>query len=170
MLWVIAIVALVGLDQWSKWFFFTNRVQFENFEIIKDFFYLTYLENRGAAFGILQNFRWGFIILTVIALAGMIWYFIKNQHVLLRIALTLLVSGAVGNFIDRFSRGFVVDFLHFYPFGYDFPIFNVADIFVCIGVFLLSIYLLFIYKEPVTADSVNDIKESIEVSDGQGED
>lgn len=148
MLWIITVVALIALDQWTKWFFYSHQVLFENYEIIKDFFYLSYLENRGAAFGMLQNFRWAFIILTIAAVGVMIWYFLKNRHGLLRGALCLLIAGALGNFIDRLLRGFVVDFLHFYPFGYDFPVFNVADICVTVGVALLVIYLLFIYKEP----------------------
>ncbi len=186
MLWIISIMALLGLDQWSKWYFLTNKAQFENVEVIKDFFYLTYLENRGAAFGILQNFRWVFIPLTLVAVAGMIWYFTKNRHFVIRLSLTLLIAGAIGNFIDRLLRGFVVDFLHFYPFGYDFPIFNVADICVSVGVFFLVIFLIFIYKEPAgiemnktAEDEVikneednNDpenLNNSVEVTNGQGE-
>lgn len=165
MLWIILIAGLIGLDQWTKWFFFTNQVQFENFEVIKDFFYLTYLENRGAAFGVLQNFRWGFIVITLGALGALIWYFLRNNHGVLRTALTFLIAGAIGNFVDRLFRGYVVDFLHFYPFGYDFPIFNVADMCVNIGVFFLIIYILFIYKEPK-----KDLKESTEVLDEQRRD
>ncbi len=162
MLWIILILLLTAIDQLTKWYFFINQIQFEKFQVIKDFFYLTYLENRGAAFGILQNFRWAFIVLTIIAVGFMIWYFIKNKNTLLRISMTLLISGAIGNFIDRLSRGFVVDFLDFYPFGYDFPVFNVADIWVCIGVALLVYYVIFIYEEPKKAS-----KESEEVLDEQ---
>jgi signal peptidase II len=148
MLWALLVAILIGVDQWTKWFFLTNQAQFHKVEVIKDFFYLTYLENRGAAFGILQNFRWGFIIMTLIAVGAMIWYFVKNRHWVLRTSLALLIAGAIGNLIDRVLRGFVVDFLDFYPLGYDFPIFNVADICVTCGVIVLIIYLLFIYKEP----------------------
>lgn len=148
MIWVILMIILVGLDQWTKWFFFVNQSQFSHFEVIKDFFYFTYVENRGAAFGMMQNFRWGFLIITPVVLVFLIIYFIKNRNTLLRSALTFFIAGAVGNFIDRLFRGFVVDFLDFYPFGYDFPVFNAADIFVNIGAALLIIYLIFIYKEP----------------------
>ena len=81
---------------------------------------------------------------TIVAVSIMIWYFIKNKNVILRISLTLLISGAVGNFVDRLFRGFVVDFLDFYPFGYDFPIFNFADICINVGVFFL-IFMLFLF-------------------------
>lgn len=148
MIWVILMIILVGLDQWTKWFFFVNQDKFSHFEVIKDFFYLTYVENRGAAFGMMQNFRWGFLIITPVVLVFLIIYFIKNRNTLLRTALAFFIAGAVGNFIDRLFRGFVVDFLDFYPFGYDFPVFNAADIFVNIGAALLIIYLIFIYKEP----------------------
>jgi len=149
MLWIVLIIILTGTDQLSKWYFYTNRFQYDGFVVIKDFFYLTYLENRGAAFGMLQNFRWMFIVLTVAALGFMIWYLIKNKNIVFRISMSLLISGAIGNFIDRLFRGFVVDFLDFYPFGYDFPIFNFADICINIGAFLLVCYVIFVYKEPV---------------------
>jgi signal peptidase II len=80
----------------------------------------------------------------------MIWYFIKNNNIVFRISMAFLISGAIGNFIDRLLRGFVVDFLDFFPFGFDFPIFNFADICVNIGAFLLIYYVIFIYKEPVS--------------------
>lgn len=150
MLWVLLIIFLTGIDQLSKWYFYTNRFQYDGFVVIKDFFYLTYLENRGAAFGVLQNFRWAFIILTIVAVSIMIWYFIKNNNIVFRISMAFLISGAIGNLIDRLLRGFVVDFLDFFPFGFDFPIFNFADICVNIGAFLLIYYVIFIYKEPVS--------------------
>ncbi|NLL66366.1 MAG: signal peptidase II [Clostridiaceae bacterium] len=159
MLWIALIIILTGFDQLSKWYFYTNKLQYNGYVIIKDFFHLTYLENRGAAFGILQNFRWAFILLTIVAVGIMVWYFIKNNNTILRIALTFLISGAMGNFIDRLLRGFVIDFLDFFPFGYDFPIFNFADICVNIGVFVLAFYVLFIYKEPVNDKKSSDFAE-----------
>ncbi len=162
MLWILLIIVLTGADQLSKWYFYTNRLQYDGFVVIKDFFYLTYLENRGAAFGVLQNYRWVFIIITIIAVSVMIWYFIKNNNIVLRASMAFLISGAVGNFIDRLLRGFVVDFLDFFPFGYDFPIFNFADICVNIGAFLLIYYVIFIYKEP---ESNKGELDSSEVTD-----
>ncbi len=164
MYWILLIAGLIGLDQWTKWFFLVNKDNFKDFEIIKGFFYLTYVENRGAAFGILQNFRWFFIILTVIALAVMVWYFIKNQNKMLRLSLSFIMAGELGNFIDRLFRGFVVDFFDFYPFGYNFPVFNVADICVNIGVFFLLIYVLFIYKEQ-EEDKVSEDTQEVSGSD-----
>lgn len=159
MLWIALIIILTGIDQLSKWYFYTNRLQYDGVIVLKDFFHLTYLENRGAAFGILQNFRWAFILLTVVLVGIMIWYFIKNKNIVLRLALAFLISGALGNFIDRLLRGFVVDFLDFYPFGYNFPIFNIADVCVNVGAFLLVYYVLFIYKDPENNKKKHDLTE-----------
>lgn len=156
MLWIVLIAAIAGLDQATKIYIFNNRGHFANLPVIDGFFYITYCENRGAAFSILQNFRWAFVALTVVALVVMAGMMIKNRHTLLRLSLVLLSAGALGNMIDRALRGFVVDFLHFYPFGYDFAIFNVADVSINIGVALLIIYLIFIYKEPARGKTSNE--------------
>ena len=102
MLWIILIIGLIGIDQITKWYFLTNQLQYDKFPIIKYFFYLTYLENRGAAFGILQNFRWVFIILTIAVVGGMIWYFIKNRNLVLRTSLAFIISGAVRTLLTEF--------------------------------------------------------------------
>ena len=73
---------------------------------------------------------------------------VLQKHPLARLSLSLLMGGAVGNMIDRLFQGYVVDFLNFYPFGYDFPIFNTADICITVGVALLLVYIIFVYKEP----------------------
>lgn len=151
MIWTLLMILLIGLDQATKFLIWSDKVRFENLQIIKDFFYLTYVENTGASFGMLKDVswsRWLFLVLTVATVIFMIWYLIKHKHTLLRLSLSLIIAGAVGNFIDRLLRGFVVDFFHFYPFGYDFAVFNVADICINIGVALLFIYLIFIYKDP----------------------
>lgn len=151
--WVVAMVVLIALDQGTKAFFSANRALFQEREILPDFFYLTYLENRGAAFSMLQNFRWGFVALTVVAVVVMFRFFFLHKDFWARLPLALLIAGAVGNLIDRAAQGFVVDFLHFYPFGYNFPVFNVADICVCVGAGLLAVWLLFLYREPGVKDA-----------------
>lgn len=162
MFWIIISVLLIVIDQLSKLYFLYNQLLYNGYVIIDKFFYLTYLENRGAAFGIFQDGRWFFIITTIIASGVIVWYFIKNNNFLLRVSLMLIVSGGIGNLIDRVFRGFVVDFLDFYPFGYDFPIFNFADICVTVGVFLFVIYIIFVYKElddENTLSGVNNEKQ-----------
>jgi lipoprotein signal peptidase len=158
--WAFLIIAVIVLDQVTKHMIPVGT----DIEIIRGFFYITYCENRGAAFSILQNFRWGFIIITVIAVAVMIRIMISQKHPLARLALSLLTGGAIGNMIDRLLRGYVVDFLNFYPFGYDFPVFNVADICITVGVALLIIYIIFIYTEPERKNDSGEGKEDFRIS------
>lgn len=104
---------------------------------------LTYLENRGAAFGILQDKRILFVILTIAIVLYLLYYFItnlKSNPPVLNIAFSLIISGALGNFYDRLFQGYVVDFLEFA--FVDFPVFNIADILVTVGCGLLIIYIL----------------------------
>lgn len=151
--WSLLIVLLLALDQATKLFFSNNRADFQEREIIPDFFYLTYLENRGAAFSLMQNFRWGFVAITLVALAVMIRFFLMYKTPVAKLSLSFLIAGAAGNLVDRAWQGYVVDFLHFFPFGYDFPVFNVADICINVGAALMVIWLLFMYKEPEHANT-----------------
>ncbi len=132
---------LILTDQIIKYFTVTKLMPVGNIDIIDNFFSLTYVENKGAAFGFLQGAKWLFIIVTIGICALCIVYYVKlkkeNKSRLIRIALLLICSGAVGNFIDRVFRGYVVDMLNFYIFGFNYPVFNFADICVCIGAFLL---------------------------------
>ena len=129
------------LDQITKYYVAHNFIQGARQKVIDGFFYLTYVRNTGAGCSILQGQRWVFIILTFIALPLFIYLYVKSDpgHKLERFAYLLLISGTIGNFIDRVLYGSVVDFLDFIIFGYDFPVFNVADIFITVGV---GLYLL----------------------------
>ncbi len=133
----------ISLDQLTKYFALSTLKDGGSIEIIKGVFQLNYCENRGAAFGLLQNQIWLFAIITVIIIGAVIFFMIskKPENKLLIISLTLLTGGALGNFIDRIFRGFVIDFLDFCLIN--FPIFNVADCFVVIGAILLGAYILF---------------------------
>ena len=104
---------------------------------------LTYLENRGAAFGILQDKRLVFIILTTAIVLYLLYYFVKNiktSPMILNLSLAMIISGAIGNFYDRLIQGYVVDFLEFS--FVKFPVFNVADILVTVGCALMIIYII----------------------------
>jgi len=155
LVWGFVMIVLIAADQASKAYISVNRATFDELSVIPGFFYLTYLENRGAAFSILQNMRWVFVGVTVVAVAAMIYFFLKHHGFVVRSALSLLIAGAVGNLIDRIRQGFVVDFLHFYPFGYNFPVFNLADICVDVGAVLLAVWLLFLYRDPEPAKRTN---------------
>ena len=118
-----------------------------------------YVENTGASFGILKGQRWLFVALTAISLVAFIFWLIKNRnaHKLARLAIILIAGGAIGNLFDRLVYGYVRDFIYFELIN--FPVFNIADSALTIGIILLMVYVLFIYKEPVKADEVDDIEK-----------
>ena len=137
---VFIIIGLI-LDRLSKSYVINNFIENPYQGKLLNF---TYLENRGAAFGILQDSRLFFIILTLVIVAALVYYFVKNykkNHKILNIALAMIISGAIGNFYDRLFQGYVVDFIEFA--FVKFPVFNIADIFVTLGSFLMIIYLIF---------------------------
>lgn len=136
---------VIALDQWTKWLIVKNMEIGESIEIINGFLYITSHRNKGAAWGILQNQMVFFYMITIIVVVAIIYYMQKyaKQNAMFAIALSLMLGGAIGNFIDRLFRKEVVDFIHTYIFGYNFPIFNIADSSLTIGVILLFIYFLF---------------------------
>lgn len=144
MLVSLFIILLVFADQISKVLITNNIELYGKVNIIPNFFNLTYTKNFGAAFGILEGKRVFFLIITILVLGYLIYELIKNIYKkLYSCSLILIISGIIGNFIDRLLFGFVRDFLDFKIFGYDAAIFNLADSFIVIGViiFLISIIL-----------------------------
>lgn len=109
------------------------------YTIIDDFFYFRYMHNAGAAWGIFEGKLNFFYIISFIATIGIVYYFFESQSYqkFLRFGLVLVFSGMIGNLIDRITLGYVRDFIDFIIFGYDFPIFNVADMAIVIGVGLI---------------------------------
>ena len=140
---------LVLLDQATKLAAVSALKDGGPYVLIPGVFQLQYLENRGAAFGLLQNARVFFLAVTLIALAAVIYVLVrlplKRKYIVLRFLMVLIAAGAVGNMIDRVFLGYVRDFLYFSQI--DFPIFNVADIYVTCATILLILLLLFYYKE-----------------------
>lgn len=158
MLEIILFAAIVVLDQCTKYFGaqWLQTLPGNTFPIIEDVLHLTYAENRGAAFGLLQNARWFFIVLTAIACVAIIIFYIKERkgmHTLMRVYLALILGGAVGNLIDRIALGYVRDFI--YVVAIDFPVFNVADSAVSVGGVLLLIDMIFL-KGRVYLDRLDD--------------
>lgn len=135
----------VILDRVTKIWALNRLYSGKEIVVIKDFFSFAYLENRGAAFGILQNKIIFLVIITLVVIIGIVYFLIKYKpkSKVLRISLALIISGALGNLIDRVFYNFVVDFilLH-YKDVYYYPTFNVADMLVVVGTILLAIYLI----------------------------
>jgi signal peptidase II len=148
LIWMTIILLIIIVDQVTKYVVINNVETGELIPVINNFFYITYHENAGAAWGILQNKRYIFITLTIIFSIIMFYILLKSKDKLLKSALSLILGGAIGNLIDRVLKGSVADFLDFYFGSYHFPTFNVADSFIVIGTIVLGIYLLFYYKEP----------------------
>lgn len=111
--------------------------------VIKNFFYLTYTKNIGAAFSILNGQRIFLIVVAILIIVLLFYYLRKNkiEGKIKKVAFSLVIGGSFGNLFDRIVRGFVVDFFDVKIFGYNFPIFNIADTFIVIGVFLLIIMM-----------------------------
>ncbi|MDP4181968.1 MAG: signal peptidase II, partial [Bacillota bacterium] len=130
MIWLIMILSMVALDQISKLALIGNLDMGQQIPIINKFFYITHWKNTGAAWGIMENGRLFFIPFTIILAAVLIRIHMKTDNKFLKTALTIILGGAFGNFIDRLFRGSVVDFLQFYFGSYQFPIFNLADSFI----------------------------------------
>lgn len=135
---------IILFDQISKWLIVKNMKLSESIVVVKDFFNITSHRNSGAAWGILQNQMIFFYIITLIVVIGIIYYMQKyaKESRLLAIALSFLLGGAIGNFIDRIFRKEVVDFLDFKIINYNYPIFNLADSALFIGVGILIIYVI----------------------------
>ena len=138
---LVITAAAVLLDQITKLLVVQNIAEGTFAQGLKGVFRLTYIENKGAAFGILSEHRWIFMVLSVIAIAILFYLWKeKPQSMLVRLSLGMILGGGIGNMIDRIFRGAVVDFidLEFMRFY----VFNVADSFVCIGCALLILYLI----------------------------
>jgi signal peptidase II len=137
------------VDQGSKYLAVSRLKDHAPISLLGDYFELYYLENHGAAWGILSGKTVFLVLLSIVVLLVLIWIYFKipvqPRYVLLQTALLLVASGAVGNMIDRIRNQYVIDF--FYVKAIDFPVFNVADIYVTVGAFLLIIALLFVYEE-----------------------
>jgi len=141
--YILALI-IIALDQLTKWMIVKNMEIGESIEVISNFLYITSHRNKGAAWGILQGQMWFFYLITIAVIIGIVYYIQKQAKgkVLLGISLGLMLGGAIGNFLDRLFRKEVVDFVNTYIFGYDFPIFNVADSSLVVGVGLLMLHML----------------------------
>lgn len=145
---VLSFVVLILFDQWTKGLAVKHLMDQEPFVIIPDVFQLRYLENRGAAFGMMQGQQIFFVISALIAVSAILYIYFKmpweKRFHPLRMVGICIGAGAIGNLIDRVILGYVVDFFYFELI--DFPIFNVADIYVTCATIILALLILFYYK------------------------
>lgn len=146
---IVLIAALVFLDQFTKHLAVLHLKDQPNIIWVKGVMELEYLENRGAAFGILQNQQWLFILLFFLFVTAVIIFYCRmpldKKYLPVQIISLFLIAGGLGNLIDRIRLGYVIDFFYFSLIN--FPIFNVADIYVTVGMMILFILLIFYYKE-----------------------
>lgn len=146
---LLNIIVLILIDQYTKYLAVIHLKDKAAFNIINGVLELNYLENTGAAFGMLQNQKVFFIFVAIVILSAIAYVLFKmpddRKYRILHILLSLIAAGAIGNMIDRIRYDYVVDFIYFVLIN--FPIFNVADIYVSISTLILIFLLLFYYKE-----------------------
>ena len=146
---VILVIVAVLIDQYTKYLAVTHLKDGPAFVLIDNVFELNYLENRGAAFGLLQNRQIFFVYVAILIFAFILYCYVRipktGRYLPLRLCGIFIVAGAAGNLIDRIRLGYVVDFFYFRLI--DFPVFNVADIYVTVSFAVLLILIFFRYKE-----------------------
>ncbi len=139
---LIIVAVIVGLDQFFKNLIIEKVMFKSNIEIIKNFFYITYVENYGIAFGLFKNKNLFFLITNSIIILALFYIIYKyyNRNIFFTACLALIVGGAIGNLIDRLKYGYVIDYLQFTFFP---PVFNLADAAIVCGAVILSLLLFF---------------------------
>lgn len=146
---ILVITILVLLDQFTKHLAVLYLKDQPNIIWVKNVMELEYLENRGAAFGILQNQQWLFILLFFLFVTAVIFFYcrmpMEKKYLPVQILSLFLIAGGLGNLIDRIRLGYVIDFFYFSLIH--FPVFNVADIYVTVSMVVLFLLFIFYYKE-----------------------
>lgn len=146
---LIMVVILLGLDQLTKYLSIINLKDHPAIRLIDGVLELNYLENRGSAFGMLQNQKFFILFTGFVFMAVILFLLVKlpedRRFNIVHVLLSMIIAGGIGNMIDRFRFDYVVDFISFVLIN--FPIFNVADCYIVIAVVVLFILFLFVYKE-----------------------
>lgn len=154
MIWTFFIAfAVVAVDLLVKYAVSTGMTVGQSFVVIPGVLRITYVQNKGAAFGMLGDHRWVFLILSgaLILLLAAFLAFSRGYHGAVYVSAALVLGGGIGNMVDRIALGYVIDSIDVYAFPFWKWVFNVADMAVCIGVFLLLAYLLFWDKKALAA-------------------
>ncbi len=146
---LILVALLIVFDQFTKKLAVAKLMDKPAFVLIEGVLELDYLENRGVAFGMFQGQRYMILVVGIIFLAVLLFFMLKmpvgKKYTALHIILSCVIAGGIGNMIDRFSLGYVIDFISFVLIH--FPIFNVADCYVVCGVIAMCIMFLFVFKD-----------------------
>lgn len=149
--WVLLIFffGILLLDQWTKFIIVQRFLLYQKVEVIQGFFNIIHVRNTGGAFGIFGGEKGGFgsilfVVVSLIAIGVILFLFIriKDEEKTLALSFSLILSGAIGNLIDRLRYGEVIDFLDFYISSTHWPAFNIADSAICIGIGLMALELL----------------------------
>ena len=157
LIWFAVIIVTVFLDQLTKYLTVLHLKPIDTYPIIEDVLHLTYVENTGAAFGMMKDARWVFMITSTVAIIGILGYMIwrayvkkEKMHWMEALSLSFIVGGGIGNMIDRTVLGYVVDMIDCRFIN--FAVFNVADSFVCIGAGLMILYLIILTVKEYKAE------------------
>lgn len=146
---LLAFCSLLLADQYTKWLAVAHLKGQKPFVLISCVLEFSYLENTGAAFSSFMGRQSMLIGVTTLVIFLLVWKYLtlpgERRFLPMRLCMLLIISGAVGNLIDRASKNYVVDFIYFVPIN--FPKFNVADIYITVGVALLAVFLFFYYTE-----------------------
>ena len=147
LIWLAVIIVTVFLDQLTKYLTVLHLKPIDTYPIIEDVLHLTYVENTGAAFGMMKDARWVFMITSTVAIIGILGYMIwrayvkkEKMHWMEALSLSFIVGGGIGNMIDRVLLEYVIDFIDFTLIN--FAVFNVADSFVCVGVGIFALAVI----------------------------
>lgn len=142
-IWIISFICII-IDQMIKFVINNNIDLYDQNTIIDNFFYLTNVRNYGAAWSILTGSRIMLIIVTILIMIGLYYFFIRKEKMKKeeKVIYGFLYGGIIGNLIDRIFRGYVIDYLEFYIFGYNFPVFNLADILIVVSMFFIIISVI----------------------------
>ncbi|MBR2353299.1 MAG: signal peptidase II [Clostridia bacterium] len=160
-IWLCIIVGSVGLDQLTKWLAVTFLMGKKSVDLIPSVFRFTYVENDGAAFGMLDDHRWIFMVISTVAIVGLLVYLLKfaPDSKWVKVGLSLVIGGGIGNMIDRVALGYVIDFLDFCAFPNLWPwVFNVADSFVCVGGGIIFVWCI--------CSMIQEVKQNKQRKDG----
>ena len=146
-LWILITVGVILIDQLTKYLAVEFLKPVDTVPIIRNVLHLTYTTNKGAAFGMLKDHRWVFLVVSTVAIVLLGWYLWEKRdaHPLLCTSLAFIVGGGIGNMIDRTVLGYVVDFIDFRLIN--FAIFNGADSFVCVGCGMVFLWLFLFGEE-----------------------